>query len=129
MGNFAEAGKIKDEMKKRDATRREKLAGYFFDLSKLIFAGMVIGLILPLLSDTENAKMWIIAVFGIILTTLSALLANKILNNGCLDFCICSRDCNHRRIVCLDIYEARKKMAGKLVRKQESEIWMQGSPH
>ena len=40
MGNFAEAGKIKDEMKKRDATRREKLAGYFFDLSKLIFAGM-----------------------------------------------------------------------------------------
>lgn len=62
MGNFAEAGKIKDEMKKRDATRREKLAGYFFDLSKLIFAGMVIGLILPLLSDTENAKMWIIAV-------------------------------------------------------------------
>ena len=79
MGNFAEAGKIKDEMKKRDATRRERLAGYFFDLSKLIFAGMVIGLILPLLSDTENAKMWIIAVFGIILTTLSALLANKIL--------------------------------------------------
>ena len=79
MGNFAEAVKIKDEMKKRDATRREKLAGYFFDLSKLIFAGMVIGLILPLLSDTENAKMWIIAVFGIILTTLSALLANKIL--------------------------------------------------
>lgn len=79
MGSFAEAGKIKDEMKKRDATRREKLAGYFFDLSKLIFAGMVIGLILPLLSDTENAKMWIIAVFGIILTTLSALLANKIL--------------------------------------------------
>lgn len=79
MGNFAEAGKIKDEMKKRDTTRREKLAGYFFDLSKLIFAGMVIGLILPLLSDTENAKMWIIAVFGIILTTLSALLANKIL--------------------------------------------------
>lgn len=79
MGNFAEAGIIKDEMKKRDATRREKLAGYFFDLSKLIFAGMVIGLILPLLSDTENAKMWIIAVFGIILTTLSALLANKIL--------------------------------------------------
>lgn len=79
MGNFAESGKIKDEMKKRDATRREKLAGYFFDLSKLIFAGMVIGLILPLLSDTENAKMWIIAVFGIILTTLSALLANKIL--------------------------------------------------
>lgn len=79
MGNFAEAGKIKDEMKKRDATRREKLAGYFFDLSKLIFAGMVIGLILPLLSETENAKMWIIAVFGIILTTLSALLANKIL--------------------------------------------------
>lgn len=79
MGNFAEAGKIKDEMKKRDATRREKLAGYFFDLSKLIFAGMVIGLVLPLLSDTENAKMWIIAVFGIILTTLSALPANKIL--------------------------------------------------
>lgn len=81
MGNFAEAGKIKDEMKKRDATRREKLAGYFFDLSKLIFAGMRLSQneTASLLSDTENAKMWIIAVFGIILTTLSALLANKIL--------------------------------------------------
>lgn len=24
---------------------------------------------------------------------------------------------------------SQEKMAGKLVRKQESEIWMQGSPH
>lgn len=29
MGNFAEAGKIKDEMKKRDATRREKTRRIF----------------------------------------------------------------------------------------------------
>lgn len=79
MSDFDESRKVKEEVKKRNDTRREKLAGYFFDLSKLIFTGMVIGLILPLLSNTENAKMWIIAVFGIILTTLSALLANKIL--------------------------------------------------
>lgn len=79
MSNFENNRKVKEERKERDNTRREKLAGYFFDLSKLCFAGMVIGVISPLFSNIEDVKMWFVTLFGIVLTTLSALLANKIL--------------------------------------------------
>lgn len=79
MSNFENNRKVKEERKERDNTRREKLAGYFFDFSKLCFAGMVIGVISPLFSNIEDVKMWFITLFGIVLTTLSALLANKIL--------------------------------------------------
>ena len=37
----------KDKMK----TRKEKLAGYFYDLSKLIFTGLVLGGIVPVFTD------------------------------------------------------------------------------
>lgn len=79
MGNWEKQQEEKKEAKDKDKTRREKLAGYFFDLSKLCFTGMVIGVILPLFSNAEDIKMWLITSLGIILTTLSALLANKIL--------------------------------------------------
>lgn len=35
------------------STRREKLAGYFFDLSKLSFAGLVIGSLSPIFSGSS----------------------------------------------------------------------------
>lgn len=54
MGNWSDKQEIKKEAKEKDKTRREKLAGYFFDSSKLILAGVVIGGITPLYSD--NAK-------------------------------------------------------------------------
>lgn len=79
MGNWGRKQEEKREGKEKDKVRREKLAGYFFDLSKLSFAGLVISIILPLLSDVENIVMWIVAFFGLVLTASSALLANKIL--------------------------------------------------
>ncbi len=79
MGNWSEKQEAKKEVKEKDKTRRDKLAGYFFDLSKLSFAGIVISIILPLFSNVGDVKMWIAALFGITLTVLSALLANKIL--------------------------------------------------
>ena len=79
MGNWEKQQEVKKETKEKDKVRREKLAGYFFDLSKLSFAGLVISIILPLLSDVENIIMWIVAFFGLVLTSSSALLANKIL--------------------------------------------------
>ena len=51
MGNFDNDRVKKEEAKKRNNVRREKLAGYFFDLSKLSFAGLIIGLVLPLFSQ------------------------------------------------------------------------------
>ena len=79
MGNWERQQIEKSEQKERDRVRREKLAGDFFDLSKLSFAGLVISIILPLLSDVENIIMWMVAFFGLVLTASSALLANKIL--------------------------------------------------
>ena len=79
MGKFAERQVALQEAKEWHKVRREKLAGYFCDISKLSFAGVVLGLILPLFSDLENVILWFIWLLGIILTLLSAVLANKIL--------------------------------------------------
>ena len=79
MGTWSQQQEVRKETKERDKTRKEKLAGYFFDLSKLSFAGLVIGIIIPLYANCLDENNWYIAVTGIVLTTLSALLANKIL--------------------------------------------------
>ncbi|HJA87816.1 MAG TPA: hypothetical protein H9778_03840 [Candidatus Parabacteroides intestinavium] len=79
MGKFAERQEALQEAKEWHKVRREKLAGYFFDISKLSFAGLVISLLLPLFSDFENQTIRIVISFGLVLTISSALLANKIL--------------------------------------------------
>ena len=79
MGTWSQQQEVRKETKERDKTRKEKLAGYFFDLSKLSFAGLVIGIIIPLYANFLDENNWYIDVTGIVLTTLSALLANKIL--------------------------------------------------
>ena len=79
MGKFSEQIEVKKEVKEKDKVRREKLAGYFFDLSKLSFAGLVIGIVLPLFTNVGDLKIWFAASLGLILTILSALFANKIL--------------------------------------------------
>lgn len=66
-------------MKEKDKVKREKLAGYFFDASKLILAGVVIGGITPLYSDnTKEINLYVILT-GTLATILLAWIANKIL--------------------------------------------------
>lgn len=79
MGTFDENRKSKEEIKKKNDIRKEKIAGYFFDLSKLSFAGMVIGGLSPLLSNLNDSANWITAVGGIISTYGFAFFANRIL--------------------------------------------------
>lgn len=79
MGNFSRQQEEKKELKEKDKTRRERLAGYFFDLSKLSFAGLVIGVVIPLYSDLSNENNWYSICTGILLTIISAVFANKIL--------------------------------------------------
>lgn len=79
MGKFAEQQIAQQEAKEMRKVRREKLAGYFFDLSKLSFTGLVIGVVIPLALDGKNPSLWGIAITGIILTYASAMLAHKIL--------------------------------------------------
>lgn len=79
MGNFSRQQDEKKDVREKDKTRREKLAGYFFDLSKLSFAGLVIGVVIPLYSDLSNKNNWYSICTGILLTIISAVFANKIL--------------------------------------------------
>ena len=79
MSEFGNRVERKKERKEKDKTRRDKLAGYFFDLSKLSFAGLVISVVSPLFTDVEDVKSWGVAVFGVAITSATAMLANKIL--------------------------------------------------
>lgn len=79
MGEWIERQEAKKEGKEKDKVRREKLAGYFFDASKLILAGVVIGGITPLYSnDAKEINLYVI-IAGMAATVLLAWIANKIL--------------------------------------------------
>ena len=58
MGNWVKHQEFKKENREKEKIRQEKLAGYFFDISKLSFAGLVIGIVLPLFSNVEDLKIW-----------------------------------------------------------------------
>lgn len=79
MGKFAEQQIAQQEAKEMRKVRREKLAGYFYDLSKLSFTGLVISVVIQLVTDITNPWLWGTEIIGIVLTCLLARLANKIL--------------------------------------------------
>ena len=79
MGNWIEKQKAKKALEEKDKLRKENMAKYFFDLSKLSFAGLVIGVVVPLYGDIYNENNWFSIGTGIFLTILMALFANKIL--------------------------------------------------
>ena len=79
MGNFTQKQEVKKHTHEREKTRREKLAGYFFDMSKLIFAGLVIGGLTPLFSDNVTGMTWVTVVLGSVSTFVFAVFANRML--------------------------------------------------
>ena len=79
MGTWSEKQTMRQEVKEKDKIRKENLAKYFYDLSKLSFAGLVVGVIIPLYGDISNENNWYSICTGVVLSILSALLANKIL--------------------------------------------------
>ena len=79
MGNFIKQQEEKKEVKEKDKTRRERLAGYFFDLSKLVFAALVLGGITPLFTNEPNKMNWVTIILGIFSTFILANFANRIL--------------------------------------------------
>ena len=79
MGKWSEQQEQLKEERTRNTTRREKLAGFFFDLAKLCFATVVLGGITPLfVNDIVNIR-WGIVVSEVIATLIFASIANKIL--------------------------------------------------
>ena len=79
MGNWSEQQEAKKVIKEKDKTRREKLAGYIFDLSKLIFAALVLGGITPLFTNVSDGINWVTIVLGGFSTYIFANFANRIL--------------------------------------------------
>lgn len=79
MGKWIEQQNQQKETKEKDKTRREKLAGFFFDLAKLCFAGLVIGGVTPLITQIPQHINWLMVASGIFMTYLCAFTANKIL--------------------------------------------------
>ena len=80
MGNFEETRKAKEEVRKKNDVRKEKIAGYFFDLSKLSFAGMVIGGITPLFTNTDNEVNYFTSFIGLVSTYIFAFRFERIFN-------------------------------------------------
>jgi hypothetical protein len=70
---------VKKEGKERSKVRREKLASYFFDLSKLSYAGLVLGTMIPLFQQEFKWGTLIQVIWGILFTSILALIGNKML--------------------------------------------------
>lgn len=59
--------------------RKEKLAGFFFDLAKLVFAGLVVGSITPMFTDSFKWENIVFFVSGSYATFILARFANNCL--------------------------------------------------
>ena len=68
----------RDEKEKIKA-RKEKLAGYFYDLSKLTFAALVLGGMSSLYTDEFKPYTIYVVIAGLVLTYITAFSANRIL--------------------------------------------------
>lgn len=66
------------EEKERFKTRREKIGGYFLNMSQLAFAGMVVGGIMPIFSS-HSLWDYITIALGVTFTVTFAMIGNKIL--------------------------------------------------
>lgn len=80
MGNFSDRQNAKAEAKERDKTRKEKLAGYFFNLSQLTFTALVLGgMVLFFQGNEIGLKLIIMFVLGCILASILAMIGNDLL--------------------------------------------------
>lgn len=82
MSNFSEQQHAKTEAREKDRTRREKMAGFFYNLAQLTFAALVLGGLTPLYTNIRVGDMnWSVILSGAILTCALAYTANKILKS------------------------------------------------
>lgn len=70
----------KNKISERNQKRREILAGYFFDLSKLMCSGVVVGGLSPLFTGDDMGLFNYLCIgFGSLATVLFAYFGNEIL--------------------------------------------------
>lgn len=80
MGNFSNQQKAKEETKERDKTRRENIAKYYLDLSKLTFGALVLGSITCIITGKDIDSWTVSGVMadGIATTIILAKIGNQI---------------------------------------------------
>ena len=79
MGKWIEKQDLKNETKEKNRIRREKIAGYFLNLSQLTFVALVLGGITPLYIDEEHVVSWMLLGAGALMTFIFAGIGYNIL--------------------------------------------------
>ena len=79
MGKWIEKQDLKNETKEKKKIRREKIAGYFLNLSQLTFVALVLGGITPLYIDEEHVVSWMLLGAGALMTFIFAGIGYNIL--------------------------------------------------
>lgn len=81
MSNFSKQNDERKEKREKDKARREKLAGFFFNLSQVSFTALVVGTPVTLFKEElyDNYILMIMLVIGIIFTIAFAKIGNNIL--------------------------------------------------
>jgi uncharacterized membrane protein len=83
MGSWSEQQDIKKESKEKDKVRKEKLATYFLDLSKITYTVLVIGLVITLFQNEQYKNFLLdgLVLIGSIIAFVFAKIGNNILKN------------------------------------------------
>ena len=81
MSNFARAQEENKERRAWERSTKEILSKYFFDISKLIFAAIVLGSFAPMISNGEFKFYWSAIIVGLITTIAFALVGYNFLKD------------------------------------------------
>lgn len=79
MGNWSKQQEAKQEVKEKEKASRETLGKYFYDLSKLSFGSMVLGVVLPWFSESDKGDYWLLLLIGLFTTASLAFFGYKII--------------------------------------------------
>lgn len=79
MSKFADNYQNKQEARTRKSQRREKLASYFFDVSKLSLGGVVFTSAFAWFNNKDNWEYLLMAASGFVMVIIFAIIANKLL--------------------------------------------------
>ena len=79
MGKWEKQLEVIKESKEKEKTSRETLGKYFYDLSKLAFGAMVLGVVVPWFSELNKTEYLILLIIGILATASLAFFGYKII--------------------------------------------------
>ena len=79
MGNWEKKREEKQNIREREMVSKETLGKFFYDLSKLSFAALVIGSVASVVINKNNIDSWIIISIGTFVTYIFAYIGYKII--------------------------------------------------